>query len=91
MTRESGRKQKNLGSNQEFKLARHRFSQNKSDKIDKMSKPNIIFLMMDQFLTKWRYTWYPYNGKQLFNMLYDPDKQTNLTRDPARASLEIFQ
>jgi len=56
-----------------------------------MSKPNIIFLMMDQFSTKWRYTWYPYNGKQLFNMLYDPDKQTNLTRDPARASLEIFQ
>ena len=91
MTRESGRKQKNLGSNQEFKLARHRFGQNKSDKIDKMSKPNIIFLMMDQFSTKWRYIWYPDNGKQLFNMLYDPDKQTNLTRDPARASLEIFQ
>ena len=32
---------------------------------------------------KWRYTWYPDEGEQLFDLEADPDEQENLARDPA--------
>lgn len=35
--------------------------------------------------TRWRYTWYPDGGEQLFNLENDPDEQTNLAGDPAHA------
>ena len=87
MTLESGRNQNNPGSNQDCESARHRFSHNKSDEMDKMSKPNIVFFMMDQLSAKWRYTWYPDDGEQLFNLPDDPDEQTNLASDPAFANV----
>jgi len=36
---------------------------------------------------KWRYTWYPDDGEQLFNLHDDPDEQKNLARDPAHAAV----
>ncbi len=37
--------------------------------------------------TTWRYTWYPDDGEQLFNLANDPDEQTNLAHDPAYADV----
>jgi arylsulfatase A-like enzyme len=34
---------------------------------------------------RWRYTWYPDDGEQLFDLETDPDEQRNLARDPAHA------
>jgi len=36
---------------------------------------------------RWRYTWYPDDGEQLFDLETDPDEQTNLARDPAHAGV----
>jgi arylsulfatase len=37
--------------------------------------------------TKWRYTWYPDDGEQLFDLEIDPDEQKNLARDPAHTEV----
>lgn len=36
---------------------------------------------------KWRYTWYPDDGEQLFDLENDPDEQKNLAHDLAHAEL----
>jgi arylsulfatase len=36
---------------------------------------------------KWRYTWYPDDGEQLFDLISDPDEQKNLSKDPAHAQV----